>query len=70
MKNDVTLTQKKQRVEYIDCAKFIGIFLLLIEHTGNWTDLSSGGGIRHLKVMDLFIPYATVFHCIRHGVKL
>lgn len=43
MKNDVALTQKKQRVEYIDCAKFIGIFLLLIEHAGNWTDLSSGG---------------------------
>ena len=47
MKNDVTLTHKKQRVEYIDCAKFIGIFLLLIEHAGNWTDLSSGGDTTH-----------------------
>lgn len=50
MKNDVTLTHKKQRVEYIDCAKFIGIFLLLIEHAGNWTDLSSGGGYDTLKL--------------------
>lgn len=25
------------------CAKFIGIFLLLVEHAGNWSDLSGGG---------------------------
>ena len=43
MKNDVALTEKKQRIEYIDCAKFIGIFLLLVEHAGNWTTLSGGG---------------------------
>lgn len=43
MKNDAVLTEKKQRIEYIDCAKFIGIFLLLVEHAGNWSDLSGGG---------------------------
>lgn len=30
----------KKRVSYIDIAKFIGIFILLVEHTGNWTTLS------------------------------
>ena len=49
MKNDAVLTEKKKRIEYIDCAKFIGIFLLLVEHTGNWTDLS-GGGYDNLKL--------------------
>lgn len=68
MKNDVALTEKKQRIEYIDCAKFIGIFLLLVEHAGNWTTLS--GGVRKLKVVDLLIPYATVFYCIWNGVEL
>ena len=43
MKNDAVLTGKKQRIEYIDCAKFIGIFLLLVEHAGNGSDLSGGG---------------------------
>lgn len=43
MINDVNLAEKKQRIEYIDCAKFIGIFLLLIEHAGNWINLSGGG---------------------------
>ena len=33
------------RIEYIDIAKFVAIFLLLIEHTGNWIDFS-GGGVR------------------------
>lgn len=31
----------KERVDYIDTAKFLGILLLLIEHTGNWVDISS-----------------------------
>lgn len=31
---------KNKRIGYIDCAKFIGIFLLLFEHTGNWVDIS------------------------------
>lgn len=43
MKNDAVLTERKQRIEYIDCAKFICIFLLLVEHAGNWSDLSGGG---------------------------
>ena len=42
MKNDAVLTEKK-RIGYIDCAKFIGIFLLLVEHAGNWSDLSGRG---------------------------
>lgn len=32
--------QSKGRITYIDIAKFFGIFLLLIEHTANWTELS------------------------------
>lgn len=31
----------KERVDYIDTAKFLGIVLLLIEHTGNWVNISS-----------------------------
>lgn len=34
------MTEDKKRLGYIDCAKFIGIFLLLVEHTGNWADIS------------------------------
>ena len=69
MKNDAVLTGKKQRIEYIDCAKFIGIFLLLVEHAGNWSDLS-GGGVQHFKAVDLLVPYAAVFYRIWHGVEL
>lgn len=32
--------QSKERITYIDTAKFFGIFFLLIEHTANWTELS------------------------------
>ncbi len=32
-----------KRLKYIDIVKFLGIFLLFIEHTGNWTEL--GGNI-------------------------
>lgn len=28
-----------KRLKYIDIVKFLGIFLLFIEHTGNWTEL-------------------------------
>lgn len=31
---------EKERLTYIDIAKFIGIFILLVEHTGNWTELT------------------------------
>lgn len=31
----------KERIDYIDTAKFFGIVALLIEHTGNWVDISS-----------------------------
>lgn len=30
----------KSRVAYIDTLKFFGIFILLFEHTGNWTSLN------------------------------
>ena len=33
----------KERIDYVDTAKFFGIVLLLIEHTGNWIDISDPG---------------------------
>ena len=42
------------RIEYIDIAKFVAIFLLLIEHTGNWIDFS-GGGTTYLSCG--FVPF-------------
>ena len=44
MKNDAALIEKKRRIEYMDCAKFIGIFLLLGEkgHDGEIYVLGSG----------------------------
>ncbi|MFQ7661312.1 MAG: acyltransferase family protein [Roseburia intestinalis] len=37
-----------KRLKYIDIVKFLGIFLLFIEHTGNWTEL--GGKYNYLKI--------------------
>lgn len=42
--NDVN----KGRISYIDIAKFWGIFLLLVEHTGNWIQLA--GHYNYLKI--------------------
>lgn len=39
---------EKQRLEYIDIAKFLCIFLLFVEHTGNWTALS--GRYNYIKI--------------------
>lgn len=69
MKNDAVLTERKQRIEYIDCAKFICIFLLLVEHAGNWSDLS-GGGYSALKLWICSFHMPLFFYRIWHGVKL
>lgn len=31
---------EKERIDYVDTAKFLGIMVLLIEHTGNWINIS------------------------------
>ena len=56
-------------MKYIDIVKFLGIFLLFIEHTGNWTEL--GGKYNYLKIwielLDIFFSYAFIFYNIWDG---
>lgn len=40
--------KNKIRISYVDIVKFIGIFLLLIEHSGNWITLD--GSYNNLKI--------------------
>lgn len=40
--------KSKIRISYVDIVKFIGIFLLLIEHSGNWITLD--GSYNNLKI--------------------
>ena len=35
--------EQNKRLDYIDCAKFFGIFILFVEHTGNFVSFPSGG---------------------------
>lgn len=64
----------KKRIAYIDILKFLGIALLLFEHTGNWVQL--GGIYNPIKVwicsfhMPLFfIAYGMVVRNCSFKVK-
>ena len=62
----------KKRIDFIDYAKFIGIFLLLIEHTGNFIDISGNASYIYLKkwICSFHMPIFFIVYGYVSGLKV